>query len=201
MTESHEKRERIAPDFGPGVRPAAGIPEAARTMPAQSAGQVRGIIRVGGGQPLGGAMVTGARTFPPVGGPLQQPASTISRGDGSIVYDEKSRTAVQAHEGDSTNLKHSRQQGSKSVGLLIGVGAPQGMFHHASVVLDDEMGRTYRVVVPFDNPVSLLVKGNELKLDDDKGKPLAANAPAQTIQVNRSDAAKVFRFNVKGVDK
>jgi len=85
--------------------------------------------------------------------------------------------------------------------VIVGVFVPQGMFHTASVVVDDAQGRTYRVLAAAETPLNLFVRGSGLQLADEKGTALKAEDSAQVFQVSRDEKQKMFRFRLKEVGK
>jgi hypothetical protein len=52
-------------------------------------------------------------------------------------------------------------------------------------VAEDASGRDYRVAVPFDTPVKLLVSGGVLQVNDDKGAPISADGKTVTVQYTK----------------
>jgi hypothetical protein len=87
------------------------------------------------------------------------------------------------------------------VHLLVGAWGPDRVFRRAQVTKKTNKDRTYSLVIPFDTPVGLDVKGRRLDLDDDKGKAKKdTDAPEMLTETkNASRAAKKVVVKVKGV--
>jgi len=71
--------------------------------------------------------------------------------------------------------QHLARHEGKTAGahLLLGVGADNFVFRPASLASQDSGGRDYRVLVPFDAPVKLVVSSSFFQLRDAVGLPLA----------------------------
>jgi hypothetical protein len=93
-------------------------------------------------------------------------------------------------------------------GLTLGVWGPKGLFYPARAVSVPATGAklagasttyTYRLAVPHDTPLNLAVASRDLKLGDDKGAALPANASRQAFQHASGDPSpKSFTFAVQG---
>ena len=94
-----------------------------------------------------------------------------------------------------------RQVRGGGVHLLVGVWGPDRVFHASQVSKKTKKDRTYSVVIPFDTPVGLDVRGRKLDLDDDKGKAKKDTDPPEMLTEARSAsrAAKKVMIKVKGV--
>lgn len=92
--------------------------------------------------------------------------------------------------------------------LTLGVWGPKGLFYPARAVSVPASGAklagasttyTYRLAVPHDTPLNLAVASRDLKLGDDKGAALPANASRQAFQHASGDPSpKSFTFAVQG---
>lgn len=212
-------------------------------MAATPTGQVRGAVRVDD-KPLAGALVTAVHAFSPSREALQKPAYTVSKADGSFVFDGlaagsyrfcvqvagsdlldpchwssapplvnlaqgqkfgdlaitvKRGTVVQVRLDDDGGLMSNRQQSGKPLGLVVGVWAPGGRFHPATAMVDDSRGRTYGLVVPVDTSLNLVVRSQNVQMNDSHGQAVSAQAAPQQFRVSRGGTPPVFRFQVSGV--
>ncbi len=219
---------------------------AAGAVAAQPSGQVSGVIQVDAGAALAGAVVTATHVFSPSGAPLQKPAYTISKAEGSFVFGGlaagtyrfcvqvtgsdvldpclwpstspsaivnlaqgqqvagfaitvKRGVPVYVRMDDPSSLMQTPQTPGKSTAILVSVAEPRGMMHHAAVVANDASGRTYRVVVPADSSLNLLVHSPNVQLNDAQGNPLAAQPAPTPFQVSHGSPAQLFRFSVQGM--
>lgn len=65
---------------------------------------------------------------------------------------------------------------SKSVaGLLIGVSTDSFVFHTAALLSEDTSGKTYRVLIPFDRSIGIVVVSPSFQLTNASGSLLAAS--------------------------
>jgi hypothetical protein len=87
--------------------------------------------------------------------------------------------------------------------LIVGVWTPSGVFLPAQDLKEDKKGRTYRLLVPFDTDLKLLVRGQQVQLENDKGKKIRHTGDTTTFRVERKNNDKtqtaVFRYIVTDV--
>lgn len=89
---------------------------------------------------------------------------------------------------DHGNLIRSSRKTGKAAGVIVGVAVPQRMFLPAVMVLNNDAGQTFRVVVPSDTPLKLVVRSQVVQFADDQGRALAVKDPPQLLQVSPGPA-------------
>jgi|SRR6266545_361001 len=94
-------------------------------------------------------------------------------------------------------LKASLGSG-KSAPMLIGIWTPAGIFLPLTMMAEDEDGRNYQVLVPWDSNLRLAVSGGALQLEDEKRVPVPSAGAALEVRRNAQDAhQKTLVFHVK----
>jgi hypothetical protein len=83
--------------------------------------------------------------------------------------------------------------------LMIGVHAPNGLFHPLRPAGRDGQGRGFTMLAPAGTSLRLSLNNRMLAIEDAAGTPLAENAPAIPFRAEYSEAGKEFRFVVRSL--
>ena len=82
-------------------------------------------------------------------------------------------------------------------GLMIGVHAPNGLFHPVRPAGRDGQGRGFTILAPAETALRLALNNRKLAIEDAAGTPLAENTQSIPFRAQYSEARKDFRFVVR----
>jgi hypothetical protein len=147
--------------------------------------------------------VTGSDVLDPCLWPSTAPSAIVNLAQGQQVagfaITVKRGVPVYVRMDDPAGFMQNQQTSGKSTAILVSVAEPRGIMHHSAVVVDDASGRTYRIVVPADTSLNLLVQSPNVQLNDAQGAQLAAQPAPTPFQVSHGTPAQLFRFSVQGM--
>jgi hypothetical protein len=101
---------------------------------------------------------------------------------------------------DAQNLLSQKTKDGRSPNLTVGVWGPRGIYYpvHGAVKASGTAG--YQLAVPRDMALNFHLASRDLKLGDDAGVALAANASQQAFQHSTGDPnPKSFSFTILGL--
>lgn len=83
--------------------------------------------------------------------------------------------------------------------LLIGLGSPGFVFRLLPVVSKDSGGRRHEIAVPFDTPLTLVIRNSYFQVDDEAGARLSSSqARVIPLTVRPGQQVATVKLTVKG---
>jgi hypothetical protein len=200
-------RGRVADSSGAPVSGAVVIvtPVSAPGKPSETNSGANGNYAVSGLQPASYQVcinVPGGSFLNPCQWDSARPAVTVAAGQQLTGVDVAlpAGQKVDVRVDDPQRVLAANEAPGKSH-LSVGVWASNGIFHPASIAVNDASGRTYSILVPLGANLRLGVSGHKLLMEDGAGMTVAESAPGVPFTSPTASAPSpvTFRYTAREV--
>lgn len=167
----------------------------------------RGLFRFEGlpdGQYALCAQVPSSTWINPCAWGLRPPVMTISVGRpaASVIVVLKRGVLVPVRVDDPGQRLSQHEGKTPGAHLLLGIDSDASVFQPASVASQDTAGRNYRIVIPFDLPVRLVVGSSFFQMSDAAGSPLPrTGSTGIPVTVSAGQSPGTIRLTVTGASR